>query len=85
MSANYKIPYVTYNEMREFYTLKETCELLNIDKDLLKETCDEFGFKPIENEIGDFGLPKYCVRKVHNHLYRKFYDKGQSRKVDPWA
>ena len=86
MAGKINIPYVDYNSMREFYTIKETCELLNVDKYFLKDSCGECEIEPIESEIGDYGFSKYCVRKVHNYLYRKFYDKDKNaKKADPWA
>ena len=87
MSDKIKIPYVAYNEMeQDFYTMKETCDLMNIDKLLLKETCQELHIEPIQNEIGDYGFAKYHVRKLHNYLFKKYYDKnGTGKKDDPWA
>ncbi len=87
MSEKIKIPYVNYKEMtQEFYTIDETFELINIDKKLLKETCHELAIDPVQNEIGDYGFPKYHVRKLHNHLFKKYYDKNNpNKKDDPWA
>ena len=87
MPEKVKIPFVNYNEMNcDFYTMRETCELLNIDKGLLKETCMDLHVEPIQNEIGDYGFSKYHVRKIHNFLFKKYYDKNSTgKKDDPWA
>ena len=44
------------------------------------------GVKPRRNEIGDYGLVKYDVRKLHNSLYYEGRDNEKKTKEDdPWA
>ena len=33
------VPYVNYNELDEFYTLKGVCDLLKMDKEALRKSC----------------------------------------------
>ena len=78
------IPYIDYKELNEFYTIPELCKLLSIDKKTLKEKCEQYGIEVRRNEIGDWGLVKYDVRKLHNTLYHE--DRGGKKtSEDPWA
>ena len=78
------VPYINYKELNEFYTIPELCRLLAIDKNTLKEKSEQYGIELRRNEIGDWGLVKYDVRKLHNTLY---YEDREDRKAkdDPWA
>ena len=80
------IPYMNYKEMQDdFYTIEETCELLNIDKSMLKEACDEFHIDPQENEHGDYGFTRQRFCNLHNHLYKKYHVKNTTgKKKGPW-
>jgi len=82
-----KIPYINYNEIREFCTIPEVCTLFHMEKAELKEACDESEVKPRRNEIGQYGLVKYDVCKLHNILYHKGRNQTNSKSVedDPWA
>jgi len=80
MSAKKTVSYVNYNELKEFYTLSEVCDLLDLRKQELKELCEELCIKPRKNEIGECGFVKYDVRKLHNHLYY-----AGDKDDDPWA
>lgn len=78
-----KIPYVQYNDLKEFYTIPELCKLFNMDKPQLKKKCAQYGIEPRRNEIGDYGFVKYDVRKLHNTIYHE--DSNQnSPEDDPW-
>ena len=82
------IPYINYKELDEFYTVNETCQLLHLDKSTLRKKCEQYGIQPRRNEIGDYGLVKYDVRKLHNLLYyedRDRTDKPSAKDDDPWA
>lgn len=35
------VPYIDYNSLEEFHTLKSVCSLFKIDKDKLKEKCGQ--------------------------------------------
>lgn len=63
------VPYINYNELDEFYTLKSVCNLLKMDKETLKQSCKRYGISPQKNEVGDWGLTRFDVRKLHNFLY----------------
>lgn len=80
MSAKKSVEYVNYNELKEFYSISEACDLLKLAKQELKSLCEELNIRPRKNEIGEYGLVKYDVRKLHNHLYHAV-DKDD----DPWA
>ena len=81
------IPYINYKEHYEFYTIPQICSLLDFSKQELKEKCERYGVKPRRNEIGDYGLVKYDVRKLHNSLYYEGRDseKKSQKEDDPWA
>ena len=74
--------YINYFDLSEFYTIQETCNLLNMDKTALKQKCGQYGVSPRRNEIGEWGFVKYDVRKLHNHLY---YEDRPAQKDDSWA
>ena len=83
-----EIPYINYKELDEFYTVNETCQLLHLDKATLRKKCEQYGIQPRRNEIGDYGLVKYDVRKLHNLLYYEDRDrtgKPSAKDDDPWA
>lgn len=75
--------YIDYSSMKEFYTIEETCELLEISKGMLKEKCNHYGISPIRNEIGEAGFSKFDVRRLHNKLY--YEDRNNRQEWDPWA
>ena len=80
------VPYINYNDLDEFYTLKSVCNLLKMDKETLKQSCKRYGISPQKNEVGDWGLTRFDVRKLHNFLY--YEDKkdiGGRKGDDPWA
>ena len=77
------VPYIKYNELDEFYTIKEVCKLFQMEKSTLKQKCKEYGIEPRRNEIGDYGFVKYDVRKLHNLLY--YEGKDHTKEDDPWA
>ncbi len=62
------IPYICYNDLEEFYTLKSVCNLLKMDKETLKQSCKRYDINPQRNEIGDWGLSRYDLRRLHNFL-----------------
>ena len=60
--------------------------LLELDKQTLQEKCRQYDISPQRNEVGDWGLSRYDLRKLHNTLY--YEDKknvGGRRGDDPWA
>ena len=81
------IPYINYKELADFYTISQVAELFGISKQDLKKKCEQYGIKPRQNEIGDYGFVRYDVRKLHNKLYHECRDcgKGGAWEDDPWA
>ena len=80
------IPYIKYEDLKEFYTIKEVCRLFHMEKKVLTEKCAQYDIAPRRNEIGDWGLVKYDVRKLHNLIYHEDSN-GQdlTEADDPWA
>ncbi len=79
-----KIDFIDYKELDEFYTIPQLCKLLKMEKDELKAKCKQYGIKPRQNEIGEYGLVKYDVRKLHNAIYHEGED-AKRHEDDPWA
>lgn len=79
-----KVEYIDYKKLKEFYTIPEVCELLSMAKADLKKKCAQYDIEPRRNEIGEFGLVKYDVRKLHNAIYHEGEEKI-AWKDDPWA
>ena len=75
--------FIDYNALKEFYTIQETCELLEMKKDDLKEKCLKYNIIPPRNESGDAGFVKYDIRRLHNKLY--YEDREHQKEWDPWA
>lgn len=79
------IPYICYNDLEEFYTLKSVCNLLKMDKENLKQSCKRYDINPQRNEIGDWGLSRYDLRRLHNFLYKEEKSLAARKDDDPWA
>ena len=79
------IPYICYNDLEEFYTLKSVCTLLKMDKETLKQSCKKYDIDPQRNEIGDWGLSRYDLRRLHNFLYKEGRPGSNGKGDDPWA
>lgn len=79
-----KVPYIDYKNLKEFYTIPEVCKLFDMSKAELKKKCTQYSIDPRRNEIGDYGLVKYDVRKLHNSIYHEA-ENDRQREDDPWA
>lgn len=79
------VPYINYNELDEFYTLKGVSNLLKMDKETLKQSCRRYDITPQRNEIGDWGLSRYDLRRLHNFLYKEGKASANGKTDDPWA
>lgn len=79
------VPYIHYNDLEEFYTLKSVCSLLKMDKDTLKQSCKRYDINPQRNEVGDRGLSRYDLRRLHNFLYKEGRPGSNGKGDDPWA
>lgn len=80
------VPFMNYNDIKyNFYSIDETCDLLKMDKAMLRDACMEFNIEPQENEYGEYGFAGYRVCNLHNHLYKKYHNKNAtSKKKGPW-
>ena len=78
-----QVPYINYKELDEFYTIQQLVNLLGVPKQKMKQKCEELSIKPHRNEIGEYGLVRYDVRRLHNDLYRE--SRGDGTDDDPWA
>lgn len=79
------VPYINYNELDEFYTLKGIGNLLKMDQETLKQNCRRYDINPQRNEIGDWGLSRYDLRRLHNFLYKEGKASVNGKTDDPWA
>ena len=41
------IQYISYSDLNEFYSIKEVCRLLEMDKENLRKSCEKYGVKPM--------------------------------------
>jgi len=63
------INYINYNDLDDFYTISQICTLFNMDRNVLKERCNQFNVMPRRNDIGEIGLVRYDVRRLHHAIY----------------
>ena len=84
-----QIPYISYKDLDEFYKIQQLADLFGITKQELKNACEQYGIKPRRNEIGDYGIVRFDVRKLHNALYHESRggkkDGDRQGEDDPWA
>ena len=79
------IQYISYADLDEFYSIKEVCRLLKMDKENLRKSCEKYGAKPSRNETGDWGLTCHDLRRLHNFLYKEEKCIAARKDDDPWA
>ncbi len=79
------IQYISYADLNEFYSIKEICRLLEMDKENLRKNCKKYNVKSSRNEIGDWGLPCHDLCRLHNYLYKAEKSLVAKRDDDPWA
>ena len=65
----FNINYINYNDLDDFYTISQICTLFNMDRNVLKERCNQFNVMPRRNDIGEIGLVRYDVRRLHHAIY----------------
>ena len=58
--------YISYNEMKDFYTIDEVCRLFEMDKATLRHYAEKYDIRPQEDQYGNWGFRKVLVRKLHN-------------------
>ncbi len=79
------IQYISYSDLSEFYSIKEVCRLLEMDKEALRKSCEKYGVNPRRNETGDWGLPCHDLCRLHNFLYKAEKNLVERKDDDPWA
>lgn len=75
--------FIDYRSLKETYTIAEACDLFEMSKASLKQSCEAHGIRPNRNEIGEGVFSKYDIRKLHNLLY--FEERSNREAWDPWA
>lgn len=85
------IPYIKYDDLENFYSIKEICNLFQVEKDYLKAKCKKFNIMPHrEAEGSEKGLSKWEICRLHNLLYYENREKPakpqaeKPRNIDPW-
>ena len=56
-----------------------------MDKEALRKSCKKYDINPQRNEIGDWGLSRYDLRRLHNFLYKEGKHGSNGKDDDPWA
>lgn len=64
------IQWIDYNNMKEFYTIEEICQLFGLSKDVLHLESNFFNVKP-HKRGNSFGFTCHEVRRLHNSIYMK--------------
>ena len=75
--------FIDYKSLKAFYSVQETCELLELPKQELRAKCEQHGILPTRNEIGEAGFTTYEIRRLHNKLY--YEERNHQKEWDPWA
>ena len=71
---------------KEFLDLSAVVRVvLKMDKEALRKSCKEYDINPQRNEIGDWGLSRYDLRRLHNFLYKEGRPDANGKDDDPWA
>ena len=85
MSKN-KIIFVKYVDLdKDFYTIKEICDMLDLDKSFLHSACEESGIRPQQNQYGEWGFSLYNFRAIHHWMYDNYNEKGTLKAGNgPW-
>lgn len=85
--------YIDYNNMKDFFTIQETCRLFDMDKQELKYYAEQYNIEPQEDQYGNWGFRKQLVRKLHNFIYKEqkrnqadepYQPQGKRGKGNPW-
>lgn len=75
--------YKGIHELKDFYSIQETCDLLKLDENKLRYRCLRHILFPRINEEGILGFDKRSFQELNNGLYedqcREGVDEG-----DPW-
>lgn len=69
-----KVPYFSYNSLKEFYTIEELCRLLGTSRSELTDKCKQYQIALGYNAGRALGLPKGLVKKLHYQLYHESHN-----------
>ena len=84
--AKSKIIFIKYDELdKEFYTIKEVQDMLNLDKSFLESACEEFNVHPKQNRYGEWGFSIAALTYLHYKMFYEYND-HRTRKANngPW-
>lgn len=76
--------YKGLHELKVFYTISETCELLGLDMDKLRYQCVLNCILPRRMPDGTLGLDRYMFQLLNNALYERQCREG-IHDDNPWA
>ena len=77
--------YISYKDMKDFYTIDEVCRLFEMDKAELRHYSEKYNISPQEDQYGNWGFRKVLVRKLHNHIYKEQRNKAHKAEGSPWG
>lgn len=77
--------YISYNDMKDFYTIDEVCRLFEMDKTELRHYAEKYDIRPQEDQYGNWGFRKVLVRKLHNHIYKEQRSRPHETTGSPWS
>ena len=63
--------YIDYRGIQNFYTMKDTAELIGVSEDQLKEAMETLDLLQDKDPEGHAGLRKEKICQVHQFIYRK--------------
>lgn len=77
--------YISYNEMKDFYTIDEVCRLFEMGKATLRQYAEKYDIRPQEDQYGNWGFRKTLVRKLHNYIYKEQRSRPHEATGSPWS
>lgn len=76
--------YISYKDMKDFYTIDEVCRLFEMDKAEFRHYSEKYNISPQEDQYGNWGFRKVLVRKLHNYIYKEQRNRPHGGKDAPW-
>ena len=70
------IQYISYADLNEFYSIKEVCRLLEMDKENLRKSCEKYGVKPMYRHTCP---TEYWQQRAESAAFRHSAAKSLSR------
>ena len=77
--------YISYKDMKDFYTIDEACRLFEMNKAELRHYAEKYDIRPQEDQYGNWGFRKVLVRKLHNHIYKEQRNRPHEAAGFPWG